>query len=68
MNGFRESRHFAFGRFEVAEPQLRIARETDPDRFVRGPFREWRRGDVWHGGRLTARPVNAKPPTSDADL
>ena len=59
---------FALGRLEIGEPELGVAWETDPDRFVRGPFGERGRGGCCHRGRLTGRPVNAKPPKCDADL
>ena len=40
-----ESRDFALGRLEIAEPQLRVARKADPHRLVRRPF--GRGGGEW---------------------
>jgi hypothetical protein len=48
VNRLREGGDFALGRLEVAEPKLRVARETDPDRFVRCPFGRWRGVDFRH--------------------
>ena len=35
---FGEGRDFALGLLKVRQPQLRVARKADPDRFVRSPF------------------------------
>ena len=43
MHRLGEGGDLAFGRLEVAEPKLRIARKSDPNRLVRRPFGKWRR-------------------------
>ena len=40
MDRFGERRDFALGRLQIGEPQLGVARESDPHRFVRRPFGE----------------------------
>src|SRR3954469_7373283 len=45
VHRLRECRDLALRRLQIAEPQFGIAREPDPHRFMRRPFREWRRHD-----------------------
>jgi len=62
VDGCSEGRDFPFGRLEIAEPKLGIARKTDPNRFVPGPLRGRDRWGRLHGPRLTGRPAQAKRP------
>ena len=61
MHRLGERRDLALGLLEIAEPQLRVAREADPDGLVRRPFgrrRGWR--SVAHATPLTAEHERAK--------